>query len=153
MFKSLSRSWAARLACAEALPIIDDCLKRAAHVVVDPDLIPGVMNQRMKCFEHSNDVAGCRATAEMWEKMNRTDARSLFNAARYRAITAKIIRATNNAAAADANTECDLALDWFEKAIAAGYKKTINNKTKADFDAVRDRADFQKLVALLSAGG
>jgi eukaryotic-like serine/threonine-protein kinase len=135
----------------DALPIIDDCLKRAAHVVVDPDLIPGVMDQRIKCFEQTKDAIGCRATAEMWEGMNRADAKSLFSAARYRAVTAKIIRATDVAAIEQANAEADRALAWLEKANAAGYKNKNEKKTDADFDALRDRADFQKLIASVNA--
>src|SRR2546430_14596609 len=52
---------------AKAVPIIDECVQRAAGQVVDPRLLPSVMNLRLRYFEKTKDAAGCRATAEMWE--------------------------------------------------------------------------------------
>src|SRR5207248_9366403 len=72
---------------AEAVPIIDDCLKRAAGKSVPPRLILAVVDLRLRHYEKANDAAGCRQTAEMWEKLKRTDAGSLYDAARRRAVT------------------------------------------------------------------
>ena len=46
-----------------------------------------------KVVEKVKDLAGCRATAEMWEKLGRTDLIGLYNSACFRAVIAKVIRA------------------------------------------------------------
>ena len=71
------------------------------------------MNLRLRHFRKTGDLAGCRATAEMWEKLNRTDAGSLYAAARYRAVTAAV--QTKNPAADAAR----LAIH-FDAVISAG---------------------------------
>jgi serine/threonine protein kinase/tetratricopeptide (TPR) repeat protein len=140
---------------AEAVPITDECLKRAAGKVVDPLLIPGVLEVRLRHFEKSKDAAGCRATAEMWEKLNRADADRLYTAARFRAVTAAVIRGTDLKSVLrtkDAEPEADRAMAWLTQAVAAGYKNAAHMKEDKDLDALRDRVDFKKLVAGLDAG-
>ncbi len=139
---------------AEALPIIDECLRLARGKVVDPDLLPGVVGLRLQHFERRKDVGGCRTTAEMWEKQQRSDAASLYQAACCRAVTAKVIRATDQSTEAtkQANAEAGRAMAWLQKAIAAGYKDLANPKKSKDLDALRGRADFQKLMAEMKPG-
>jgi tetratricopeptide (TPR) repeat protein len=136
---------------AEALPIIDDCLRRAAGKVVDPRLIPGVMGVRLRHFEKLKDVAGCRATAEMWEKLNRTNPDSLYQAASNRAVTAAVLRATDKSAEAAKKgaAEADRAMAWLRKAVAAGYCNAEHMAKDKDLDVLRDREDFQRLLAEL----
>jgi hypothetical protein len=134
---------------AEAVPVIDECVRRSAGQVVHAKLIPGVMDLRLRHFEKARDAAGCRATAEMWEALNRTDADSLHTAARYRAVTAKVIRATDPSAEAarDAGAEADRAMAWLTKAVAARPKDVAHMAKDQDLDALRDRADFRALLA------
>jgi serine/threonine protein kinase len=134
---------------AEAVPLIDDCVRRATGKVVDPDLLPGVMLLRLRHFEKVRDAAGCRQTAEMWENLNRTDADSLYNAACMRAVTAAVLRASDGSPAGreQADAEADRAMAWLKQAVAAGYKNVAHLKQDQDLDALRDRADFIKLVA------
>jgi tetratricopeptide (TPR) repeat protein len=81
---------------AEAVPIIDDCVRRAAgKLCCRSELLPRVMSLRLRHFEKTGDAGGCRQTAEMWENLKRSDANSLYNAARMRAITAAVLRAGN----------------------------------------------------------
>jgi hypothetical protein len=40
---------------------------------------------------------------------------------------------------------------WLHKAVAAGYKNAEQIKRDRDFDALRERADFKKLLAELQA--
>src|SRR5262249_38938961 len=91
---------------AEALPVIDECVRRATSKIVAPRLRPRVMDLRLRHFEKTGDAAGCRQTAEMWEQLKRTDADSLYRAARMRAVTAAVLRAADaspaNAQQADA---------------------------------------------------
>src|SRR5262249_34868019 len=74
----------------EAIPIIDECLDRAAK---DPVAnFADLADLRLDYFAQAGDAKGCKATAELWEKMKRTDSASLYNAARYRAVTAIVLR-------------------------------------------------------------
>jgi tetratricopeptide (TPR) repeat protein len=139
---------------AEAVPVIDECVRRAAGKPVDPGLIPGVMEVRLRHFEKAKDAPGCRATAEMWENLNRTDADSLYESACMRAVTASVIHATDKSpeAAKQADAEADRAVAWLKQAIAAGYKDAAHMAKDKDLDALRDREGFKKLVAELEAG-
>jgi hypothetical protein len=38
-------------------------------------------------------------------------------------------------------------MDWLRKAIAAGFKEVERLKQDKDLDALREREDFQKLLA------
>jgi tetratricopeptide (TPR) repeat protein len=120
---------------AEAVPIIDDCVQRATGKVV-------------------KDPAGCRQTAAMWEKLNRTDANSLYNAGCMRAVTAAVLRAADPspAGAKQADAEAEQAMAWLKKAVAVGYKDAAHMEKDKDLDALRDREDFKKLLAELAAG-
>jgi tetratricopeptide (TPR) repeat protein len=137
----------------EAVPILDECVKSTAGKVVDPGLILGVMILRLRHFEKTKDAAGCRATAEMWEKLKRTDAYSLYAAACMRAVTAAVLRGSNKskAAAEDVAAETDRAMAWMKQAVAAGYKDVAEMKRDKDIDALREREDFKKLLAELEA--
>jgi hypothetical protein len=137
---------------AEAVPIIDECFRRATgQGGCQPGLLPGVMVLRLRHFEKSRDAAGCRQTAAMWENLTRADADSLYNAACYRAVTAAVIRAadTSSVGAQQADAEADRALAWLTRAIAAGYKDAAHLKQDKDLDALRDRPAFTKLVTRL----
>ena len=141
---------------AEAVPIIDDCVQRAAGRVVDSRLLPGVMDLRLRHFEKSKDLAGCRETAAMWEQLKRADAASLYTAACMRAVTAAVIKVDAKTPGADATRlakeEADRAMAWLQKAIAAGYKDAAHMQKDKDLDALRDREDFKKLLGELEAG-
>ena len=102
----------------------------------------------LRHYQRVADPAGCRATAEMWEKLNRTDAGSLYDAACFRAITAAVQAKTPGAVAARlAQDDADRAMDWLTKAVAAGYKDRAHMEKDKDLAALRGRADFQKLLA------
>jgi tetratricopeptide (TPR) repeat protein len=139
---------------AEAVPIIDECLQRAAGKLVGSRLIPGLMLVRLQHFEKKKDAAGCRATAEMWENLKRTDAGSLYDASCMRAVTAAVIRAADKSAVAakEADAEADRAMAWLKQAVAAGYNNAAHMKQDTDLDALRQRPDFQKLLAELEVG-
>jgi serine/threonine protein kinase len=101
-------------------------------------------------FAKAKDAAGCRRTAEMLEKLNWSDAVSLYDAACLRAVTASVLRAAGRSAEAD--TEADRATAWLKQAVAAGYKDAAHVGTDRDLDALRGREDFQRLEAGLKAG-
>lgn len=89
---------------------------------------------------------------ELWENLHRTDGRSLYNCACYRAVAAKVIRATDrsSAGAKEYETEANRAITWLQQAVATEYK-TDQIKEDVDLDALRDRADFRQLVSQLEA--
>ena len=138
---------------AEAVQVIDECFERAPGKVLPPRLLPRLLVLRLRYFENRKDAAGCRRTAELWENLKRTDALGLYNAACLRAATAAVIRATDNSPASRqlADAEADRAMVWLNQAIAAGFKNAAYLKRDRDLNALRDRADFAKLVTRLEA--
>jgi tetratricopeptide (TPR) repeat protein len=141
----------------EAILMIDECLKRSAGKVVHPQLIPFVVDLRLRHFEKAKDAAGCRATAEIWDMLKRTDADSLYSAACFRAVTAAVIKHDAKTPGADAarlaKEEADRAMAWLTQAVAAGYKDADHMKKDTDLDALRDRPDFQRLLSEVEAKG
>ncbi len=133
----------------EALPVIDECLKRADGK--DAFLIATLIGLRMRHFAVTKDVAGCRQTIGLWEKLQRTDLNSLYNSACYRAITATVLRATDKSASAahQADAEADRAMVLLNRAVVAGYKDVAHMRNDKDLDSLRARPDYQKLVTEL----
>jgi tetratricopeptide (TPR) repeat protein len=132
----------------EALPMIEEVVDRAVRMKVQPDLV-GLLNNQRSYFKTAKNVAGCRRTAEMWEKLHRTDPRSLYNAACYRAVVAAVLLAADKSpnAAKESYAEADRAMSWLQQAVAAGYDNVALMKKDTDLDALRDREDFRKLLA------
>jgi eukaryotic-like serine/threonine-protein kinase len=128
---------------SEALPLIDDCLRRATGKLLDPRLVPGVFDMRLRSFAKKKDADGCRQTAEMWEKLARTDADSLYSASVFWSVTASLLPA--GAQARDAQK----AMDCVTKAVAAGYntpRHLARIKQDPDLDPLRHRPDFRLLM-------
>jgi tetratricopeptide (TPR) repeat protein len=139
---------------AEAVPIIDDCVQRATGKVVHPAVLRGVLDLRLRHFERMEDMAGCRQTAAMWEKLHRADAQSLYTAACMRAVPAAVLRAADSTpvGAKQADAEAEQAMAWLKQTVAAGYKDAAHMEKDKDLDALRDREDFKKLLAELFGG-
>jgi hypothetical protein len=88
----------------------------------------------------------------MWEKLIRTDAGSLYNAACFRAVTAAVqAKAPGADAARLAKEDADRAMDWLTKSVTAGYNDAAHMKKDTDLDALREREDFKKLLNALPA--
>jgi serine/threonine protein kinase len=132
---------------AEALPLLDECLAKAAGRPLPPWFLQSVFVLRLQHFRTANGPAGCRATAEMWEKLNRADAGSLYNAGCMRAVSAGLYAAAGRGdeAAADA----DRAVAWLTKAVAAGWRNRGHTESDPDLAFLRDRPDFRALAAAL----
>jgi len=131
---------------AEAVAITDDCLRRAKGKAVDRRLLPHVLDVRLRVFATEKDATACRQTAEMWERLERKDAGSLYSAACFRAVTAGVLPAGAQ------SPDADQAMGWLAKAVAAGYNtpRYLARMTRDhDLDALRDRADFRRLLAEL----
>jgi hypothetical protein len=52
---------------------------------------------------------------------------------------------------ADPDKQADLAMDWLQKAVAAGFKDAARLGKETELDALRDREDFKKLHGELEA--
>jgi serine/threonine protein kinase/tetratricopeptide (TPR) repeat protein len=137
----------------DARKLLDESLMRTAGKVVDPGLIQQLMYVRLRYFQKTKDAAGCRATAEMAEKLNPADGTFLYDFACWRAVTAAVIRATDQSetAAKAAAAEADRAMAWLKRAVSAGYSDIENMKNDKDLHALRGREDFQRLLADLEA--
>jgi hypothetical protein len=136
---------------AEAVELVDDCLKWAEGKIVKRRLINGLSDVRLRHFAQARDATSCQQTAEIWEKLKRSDPDSLYTAARCRAITAAVIHKDPKTPPAEAprlaQEEADRAMDWLAQAVAAGYKNVAHMKQDEALDALRSRDDFQKLLA------
>ena len=140
---------------ALAVPLLDECLQRAVGKRVHRNF-PEVADFRLRHFEKAKNAQECRRTAELWEKQERTDAESLYQAAVCRAVTATVLKDANaSGSRVDqlAKDEADLAMAWLLKAVAAGFNDMDRLAKPREFDLVRDRADFRKLIAELGAKG
>jgi hypothetical protein len=136
---------------SESLAIIDDCLRRVEGKVVDPRIVPFALDLRLRASAKQKDASGCRQTAGLWEKLDRNDTGSLYNAACYRAVTAGVLRADSRTpdAGQQADAEADIAMSWLARAVTAGYDDLANLTRDPDLDALRNRADFRRLLARL----
>jgi tetratricopeptide (TPR) repeat protein len=137
---------------AETLPRIDAVIAAADKMAAagkrpDPRLVPQMFDFRVRIHREAKDASGCRATAVMWEKLDRRDAASLYNAACYRAVSAAVqAKSKGDESAKHAAADADKAMDWLRRAVAAGYKDRAHMEKDADLDFLRSREDFQELV-------
>jgi tetratricopeptide (TPR) repeat protein len=137
----------------EAIPLIDECVRLEPGKAALRLALPGLVTFRLRHFQKAKDAAGCGTSAEMWERMERTDAGFLYNAACFRAVTAAVLREIDSSpeAATIAAAEADRAMGWLRKAVDAGFTNAGHMQTDADLSALRERDDFKKLVAELEA--
>ncbi len=133
---------------AEAIPLIDECVSGAAGKSVDPRMIPSLMVLRLRHFQRAADPAGCRSTAVMWEKLDRPDADSLYDAACHRAVAAAMFARANQPT--DATADADRAMEWLRKAVQAGYTAAAHVAQDTDLDPLRGEPEFQAIVAELT---
>jgi hypothetical protein len=147
----LAESLVAANRIQEATPMVDECLRRAAGKNVDASVLFTAYNARLRICQKAKDAAGCRQTAENWEKLNRTDSDSLYSAACFRSITASLLRAADKSPGAirSADDEADRAMAWLKQAVAAGFKNVAHMKKDKDLDPLRDRDDFKKMMATM----
>ncbi len=138
---------------AEALPRIDPLLDQADRAAaagkpLPPQLVPQVFALRLQIHREAKDGAGCRATAERWEKRGPKAAGELYDAACFRAVAAAVqAQTTGDASARRAQQDADRAMAWLTKAVAAGWKDRLHLEKDPDLDFLRSRDDFKQLLA------
>jgi hypothetical protein len=135
----------------EAVSVIDECIRLAAGKVVDPQILPVMIDLRLRHFETTGDAAKCRQTAVMWDKLNRTDSASLYRSACLHAVTAKVLRVAGKSTTGTDQfaLEADNAMAWLKQAVAAGYKDAAQFNKDSDLNCLRNREDFKQLAAAL----
>ena len=84
----------------------------------------------------------------MWEKLDRPDADSLYDAACHRAVAAAMFARANQPT--DATADADRAMEWLRKAVQAGYTAAAHVAQDTDLDPLRERPDFKAFVAELT---
>jgi eukaryotic-like serine/threonine-protein kinase len=136
----------------EAVSVIDECVRLAAGKVVDPQILPVMIDLRLRYFEKTADAANCSQTAVMWDKLHRTDSASLYRSACLHAVTAKVLGAAGKSTPGtdQSAVEADSAMAWLKQAVAAGYKDAAQFNKDSDLNALRDREDFKQLAVALS---
>ncbi len=142
-----------------AVKVLEDMLKvLSAKLEPDhPSILPirlGIASIKVRLGRAAEAAADCRRAAEAFEKLNGTDAGSLYNAACFRAVLAGAERGSGKSAesAKQADLEADRAMTWLKKAVAAGYRDADHISKDHDLDALGDRADFKKLLSDLQSG-
>jgi tetratricopeptide (TPR) repeat protein len=135
----------------EAIPLIDECLALAKGKKAKSEMIPQLYIIRISVYRKRRDEYECRRTAENWERLGLPDATSLYNAGCFRAIAAEQFSKSNKTA--EAKRDADVAMEWLQKAIAAGFDDASSMKKDADLDALRSRDDFKKLVDSMEKKG
>jgi tetratricopeptide (TPR) repeat protein len=154
----LASSYAALGRNDEALKLREETLRRRrAKLGADhPDTLRSRLSMAtslVRLGRGAEAAADCRRAAETWETLGRSDAESLYHAARFRGVTAAALGAADGspAGAKRAEAEADRAMAWLERAVAAGYRNAANMAADHDLDALRHRADFKELLARQSA--
>lgn len=135
---------------AALIPVIDEFVTEATRLPDDVELargLSGLISVRFSHFRASNDPAGCRATAAMWEQLGGTGPVNLYRAASMRAAASGLYRKANQPSEADA--DADRAMDWLNKAVAAKFSDLPLMAKNRDLDSLRERPDFQELMAPL----
>ncbi|HET6576118.1 MAG TPA: serine/threonine-protein kinase, partial [Fimbriiglobus sp.] len=136
----------------EAIPDWESALKlddsNRRHV-----LQSGLAHSKLLKSRKDKNAAGCLAAAAEYEAVKGTDAGWLYDAACNRALCAAVIPDDPKTPPADAaglaKEQADLAMAWLHKAVAAGFSNASHMKQDKDLDALRERADFKKLLAEL----
>jgi tetratricopeptide (TPR) repeat protein len=114
------------------------------------------VQSRLGMLRKPRDAAAWLAAAAEFEALKLSDAEGLYNAARLRAVAARVILEDPEVPGADqprlAGDQADLAMAWLHKAVTEGYKDLERMKQDKHLDALRGREDFKKLLTDLAAG-
>jgi tetratricopeptide (TPR) repeat protein len=133
---------------AEALPHVEACLANAAGV--QSAILTNAFGIRARLFAKAGDPKASRESAERWERLGAKDPDELCDGACIRAIAAAAFLKANRPA--EAKADADRAMTLLQQAVAAGFRNADHLAADSDFDALRDRADFKKLLESLRRG-
>jgi tetratricopeptide (TPR) repeat protein len=135
----------------EAIVHFDELIRQAVGKPVNPRLVPASLERRIRYYASRDDAAACRSNAELWDKLTNGSGEFLAHAAQLWSMTSTVqARVTGPDAVRLAREDADRAMAWLTKAVVAGYKNRAELEKNKDFDALRERDDFQKLLRRLS---
>ncbi|HQR05367.1 MAG TPA: serine/threonine-protein kinase [Gemmatales bacterium] len=131
---------------SEAIPLIDECLKRATGPKADSTMINSLMTLRFRHFKKQRDLNQCLATVELWEKRDLNQAEFLYDKAW---AWAAISTLKSEMEKASALKEADRAMVLIQFAVAAGWNDVKQLEEEKDLGVLRDREDFRLLMMKL----
>ncbi|MFO0936343.1 MAG: tetratricopeptide repeat protein [Gemmataceae bacterium] len=117
----------------EAIPLIDDLVRRATGPAVNPAILPTILDLRARHFSAKGDVAGCRESASMWESLNKTGPDHFRLAARLRSLACAVGTAADDA---------DHAFQWLERERESHGLDRVALEADRDFDILRSRPEW-----------
>jgi len=130
----------------EAIPLIDECLKRAAGPKAESGMINSLMTLRCRHFLKQRDLTQCLATMEMWEKRDLSQGGFLYDKA---CAWAALSSLKSEIEKASALQEADRAMVLLQLAVTAGWNDVKQLEEDKDLDVLRDREDFRVLMMKL----
>jgi serine/threonine protein kinase/tetratricopeptide (TPR) repeat protein len=136
----------------EALPLLDEVFaipptSKTKWLHWEYDLVWYMLRLRVQIFQDLNDPEGCRESAERAEAHADRWPEYLYNVGCFHAVAANQFAGANRSA--EAKAEADKAMSWLTRAVAGGYRDRGYLEQNADLAFLRDRADFQTLLAPL----
>jgi serine/threonine protein kinase len=135
---------------AEAIPLIDEVYAKTStdpfqRGPVGEGLVAELLPMRFRHFVEASSAAGCRETAEMYERrINANDVRH-YDVACMRAIASELF--AKGKRPAESAADADKAVAALKTAVAAGFNDRARLEKDDDLIALRGRDDFKKLVA------
>lgn len=131
---------------SEAIPLIDECLKRAAGTQADSGMINSLMTLRFLHFKLQRDLKQCLATVEMWDKLGLNQSEYYMDRA---CAWAAISKLKSEIEKVSALQEADLAMALIQRAVAVGWKDVKQLEEEKDLDILREREDFRLMLTKL----
>ncbi|MFT3879820.1 MAG: serine/threonine-protein kinase [Gemmatales bacterium] len=130
----------------EAIPLIDDCLKRASGSKANPTMLHSFMILRFRHFKMQRDLKHCQESLELWQNYEFKQGEFLFDQA-----CAWVSFATLKSEIEKANVEkeVDQAMLLLQSAVTAGWNDAKQLEQDEDLALLRGRVDFQTLLTSL----
>jgi tetratricopeptide (TPR) repeat protein len=147
----------------EAFATLDESLARSQKLAkADPKTLLHAQNlvwshafrgwTRVRVGQPAEAAADLRRAVELWAELPQLDTEAKFERSRVLALLAGLGGdAKSGVTAAEAKAFADQAVAALRDAIKAGWAQAPADLKEPDFDALRGRADFRKLVAEVEA--
>lgn len=162
---NVGRLLASQKRLPEAFAALDECVATSQELVgAGPKTLLHAQNlvwgcafrgwARARAGRPAEAAADLRRAVELWAELPQLDAEARFERSRALAILAGLGgEARSGVTAAEAEVLADRAVAALRDVIAAGWAQAPADLKEPDFDALRGRDDFKKLLAELEAKG
>jgi serine/threonine protein kinase/tetratricopeptide (TPR) repeat protein len=154
VIRRLGRSAEARDGCDRAIAIRETLVKEVPNAPIYRSHLAWSLRRRGLARRDLGDLAGAAADARraiaVWEGLPSRTGEDWFEIACARTALASLAgRDGSGVSAAKSANEADVAMALLRKAVAMGYGSLDAFRTEDALDALRQREDFQKLLAEL----